>query len=135
MPATTPLRHPKECRRRKCNNGEIPHATLRKSICIFEEKVLAKNIYIKKALHRAAVQYPYGAWTSCLWHTNYPGIRPPGSGGAGNQPCVGEPLVPYTAFLLRPPLLNAIVAENFLLRKHYLKCISIVSLSVVWKTS
>ena len=43
MPATTPLRHPKECRRRKCNNGEIPHATLRKSICIFEEKVLAKN--------------------------------------------------------------------------------------------
>ena len=44
MPATTPLRHPKECRRRKCNTGEIPHATLRKSICIFEEKVLAKNI-------------------------------------------------------------------------------------------
>ena len=93
------------------------------------------TVYIKKALHRAAVQYPYGAWTSCLWHTNYPGIRPPGSGGAGNQPCVGEPLVPYTAFLLRPPLLNAIVAENFLLRKHYLKCISMVSLSVVWKTS
>ena len=44
MPATAPLRHPKECRRRKCNNGEIPHATLRNSICIFEEKVLAKNI-------------------------------------------------------------------------------------------
>lgn len=43
MPATAPLRHPKECRRRKCNNGEIPHATLRNSICIFEEKVLAKN--------------------------------------------------------------------------------------------
>ena len=47
MPATTPLRHPKECRRRKCNNGEIPHATLRKSICIFEEKVLAKNILLQ----------------------------------------------------------------------------------------
>ena len=38
-----PLRHPKECRRRKCNNEEIPHATLRNSICIFVEKVLAKN--------------------------------------------------------------------------------------------
>ena len=44
MPATAPLRHLKECRQRKCNTGEIPHATLRKSICIFEEKVLAKNI-------------------------------------------------------------------------------------------
>lgn len=44
MPATAPLRHLKECRHRKCNTGEIPHATLRKSICIFEEKVLAKNI-------------------------------------------------------------------------------------------
>ena len=43
MPATAPLRHLKECRRRKCNTGEIPHATLRNSICIFEEKVLAKN--------------------------------------------------------------------------------------------
>ena len=43
MPATAPLRHLKECRQRKCNTGEIPHATLRKSICIFEEKVLAKN--------------------------------------------------------------------------------------------
>ena len=43
MPATAPLRHLKECRRGKCNTGEIPHATLRKSICIFEEKVLAKN--------------------------------------------------------------------------------------------
>ena len=43
MPATAPLRHLKECRRRKCNTGEIPHATLRKSICILEEKVLAKN--------------------------------------------------------------------------------------------
>ena len=45
MPATAPLRHLKECRRRKCNTGEIPHATLRNSICIFEEKVLAKNTY------------------------------------------------------------------------------------------
>ena len=43
MPATAPLRHLKECRQRKCNTGEIPHATLRKSICIFKEKVLAKN--------------------------------------------------------------------------------------------
>ena len=43
MPATAPLRHLKECRQRKCNTGEIPHATLRNSICIFEEKVLAKN--------------------------------------------------------------------------------------------
>lgn len=48
MPATAPLRHLKECRKGKCNTGEIPHATLRKSLCIFEEKVLAKNI---KALH------------------------------------------------------------------------------------
>lgn len=48
MPATAPLRHLKECRQRKCNTGEIPHATLRKSICIFEEKVLAKNT-IKEA--------------------------------------------------------------------------------------
>ena len=46
MPATAPLRHLKECRRRKCNTGEIPHATLRKSICIFEEKVLAKNKWL-----------------------------------------------------------------------------------------
>lgn len=43
MPATAPLRHLKECRKGKCNTGEIPHATLRKSLCIFEEKVLAKN--------------------------------------------------------------------------------------------
>ena len=48
MPATAPLRHLKECRQRKCNTGEIPHATLRKSICIFEEKVLAKNTSIGK---------------------------------------------------------------------------------------
>ena len=46
MPATAPLRHLKECRRGKCNTGEIPHATLRKSICIFEEKVLAKNKWL-----------------------------------------------------------------------------------------
>lgn len=48
MPATAPLRHLKECRQRKCNTGEIPHATLRKSICIFEEKVLAKNSFSAK---------------------------------------------------------------------------------------
>ena len=50
MPATAPLRHLKECRRGKCNTGEIPHATLRKSICIFEEKVLAKNRHSTKTL-------------------------------------------------------------------------------------
>lgn len=47
MPATAPLRHLKECRQRKCNTGQIPHATLRKSICIFEEKVLAKNNHVR----------------------------------------------------------------------------------------
>ena len=47
MPATAPLRHLKECRKGKCNTGEIPHATLRKSLCIFEEKVLAKNTRLR----------------------------------------------------------------------------------------
>ena len=74
MPATTPLRHPKECRRRKCNNGEIPHATLRKSICIFEEKVLAKNTL--KLMHRLRYAqiaiFPKGA---CWFGTKYFDIK------------------------------------------------------------
>lgn len=61
MPATAPLRHLKECRQRKCNTGEIPHATLRKSICIFEEKVLAKNNYPVgyKALTSQKLEFDY----------------------------------------------------------------------------
>ena len=71
MPATTPLRHPKECRRRKCNNGEIPHATLRKSICIFEEKVLAKNMHASTLTSRK----PLAAWlTTNRQETEQPGI-------------------------------------------------------------
>ena len=57
MPATAPLRHLKECRQRKCNTGEIPHATLRKSICIFEEKVLAKNMQGKSFVAEAIRQF------------------------------------------------------------------------------
>ena len=67
MPATAPLRHLKECRRRKCNTGEIPHATLRKSICIFEEKVLAKN-------SSACPYYPENA----LSDTRIPTCKSPG---------------------------------------------------------
>lgn len=57
MPATAPLRHLKECRRRKCNTGEIPHATLRNSICIFEEKVLAKNSLYPNLTVRESLEY------------------------------------------------------------------------------
>lgn len=56
MPATAPLRHLKECRRRKCNTGEIPHATLRNSICIFEEKVLAKNKAFKRIINHPSLR-------------------------------------------------------------------------------
>ena len=69
MPATAPLRHLKECRRRKCNTGEIPHATLRNSICIFEEKVLAKNS-CRGPVHRYPGRLPSARQCSCACRYN-----------------------------------------------------------------
>ena len=77
MPATAPLRHLKECRKGKCNTGEIPHATLRKSLCIFEEKVLAKNIF-------------RGHPPDHVYHKHHRRAEPPVPEGNKNKECIPE---------------------------------------------